>query len=381
MAVAFDIAGLSHTRPAPKVAPRSALLPAPEHLHERCARKIRRHVARVMGADDDHEDLVQEVLLTVLLKLDTLRDPACFDGWVAQITTNKLRVAMRRRSMRRQAIGLFLAQQGDDSVQMDLEACYAAHRVRRLVGRLSPNERALLLAQWFTPGTRGAVAASIAAQSGCSIITVRRRLSRASARFEKTGTAGSRSRAALRRPGWRRKAARTGTFDRRGRNRKFSRVILERSGCHSVRRFVGVLPLAVALGSSAAHAEPRFAVDLAYRPDPAVEGCPSDDEFRTMISDQLGYEPFRAGAAQTVVARAQAAEQGLRGFVEWHDSSGSLRGERELGTESKDCRELARAMSFAIAVQIQILAQEAEASEPLPEKESAPPEREREPAR
>ena len=184
MAAAFDIACFPHTRPAPNEARRSARLPAPEHVHARCARKIRRHIARVMGVDDDCEDLVQEVLLTVLLKLDTLRDPACFDGWVAQITTNKLRGAMRHRSMRRQAIGMFLAHQGDDSVQTDLEARYAADRAMRLMGRLSPNERALLLAQWFTPGTRAAVAASIAASSGCSIGTVRRRLSRARARFE-----------------------------------------------------------------------------------------------------------------------------------------------------------------------------------------------------
>ncbi len=138
-----------------------------------------------MGADNDYEDLVQDVLLTVLHKLDTLRDPACFDGWVAQITTNKLRVTMRERSMRRKAIGMFLAHQGDGTVEADLDGRYAADRALRVMDRMSAKERALLVALWFTPGTGAEVAASIAEQTGCSVVTAQRRLSGARARFKR----------------------------------------------------------------------------------------------------------------------------------------------------------------------------------------------------
>jgi RNA polymerase sigma-70 factor (ECF subfamily) len=185
MAIAFDIRGLPHPAPPAKEPRPAAKLPAPDDIHARCARRISRHVGRVMGADDELEDLVQEVLVTVLRKVDTVRDPARFDGWVAQITTNSLRIAMRQRRLRRQTLGTFLAHQGDGVIHADFEARYAAERALRLIERLSPNERALLIAQWFTPGTRESVAASIAAKSGCSIATAERRLNRARKRFEK----------------------------------------------------------------------------------------------------------------------------------------------------------------------------------------------------
>jgi len=137
-----------------------------------------------MGFDAEHEDLVQEVLITVLLKLDTVRDPSCFDAWVAQVTNNTLRVTMRQRQVRRRALGAFLAQQGDDSIQTDVEGRYVADRALRVLESMSPNERELIVAHWFTPSTGDAIAA-IAAKSGCSAFTVRRRFSRARARFEK----------------------------------------------------------------------------------------------------------------------------------------------------------------------------------------------------
>lgn len=115
----------------------------------------------------------------------------------------------------------------------------------------------------------------------------------------------------------------------------------------------------MALGSSVAHAKPELYVELRYEPD-AELGCPSETDFKGMVSAELGYDPFREGAEQKVVARTRPSEQGLRGVIEWHDASGNPRGERELGSESTDCAALARAMSFAIVVQVQLLAQEAE---------------------
>jgi DNA-directed RNA polymerase specialized sigma24 family protein len=75
----------------------------PERLHARYARKIRRHIGAVLGPDDEREDLVQEVLITIFRKVGTLRDPACLDGWVAQVTANTLKYVMRRRRVRRHA--------------------------------------------------------------------------------------------------------------------------------------------------------------------------------------------------------------------------------------------------------------------------------------
>jgi hypothetical protein len=111
-----------------------------------------------------------------------------------------------------------------------------------------------------------------------------------------------------------------------------------------------------------AQAQARVFVELDYRTDATLRECPSDARFRVMVTDQLGYEPFRAGSAHRVVARAQPDGDGIKGLVQWRDASGAPRGERELSTEAMDCREFARVMSFTIAVQIQLLAESIEQS-------------------
>jgi len=140
---------------------------------------------------------------------------------------------------------------------------------------------------------------------------------------------------------------------------------------------------------STARAEPRLFVDLDYQPDADLAGCPSDTDFRALINGQLGYDPFRSDSSQKVAARARVGERGLVGLVEWRDASGNRHGVRELDSESRDCAALARAMSFAIAVQIQLLAEEeaVSASSDKPTRERAlsaavaPPARPSEPVR
>lgn len=86
--------------------------------------------------------------------------------------------------------------------------------------------------------------------------------------------------------------------------------------------------------------------------------------MRATVAEQLGYDPFRTDANLRIVARARPEGSELRGVVEWYDASGAPRGEREL-SERTDCTALVHAMSFAIAVQIQLLAREAESSAEL----------------
>lgn len=156
-------------------------LPSPEHLHARYAAKIGRRVQSVMGTDDERDDLVQEVLIIILKRIGTLRDPACLDAWVFQITNNVLRQTLRQRGRRRQTFRVGFVDDESPLFQTNVEAREIASRVISLMERLSPNDRALLLSHWFTPGTLQ----SLADKSGCSVMTVQRRLNRARSRFEK----------------------------------------------------------------------------------------------------------------------------------------------------------------------------------------------------
>ena len=131
----------------------------------------------------------------------------------------------------------------------------------------------------------------------------------------------------------------------------------------SRRRLAWALGLALASWSSAAGAreatpEPaRLTVSLTYDVDARLEGCPTEDELRRGVTEQLGYDPFRAEARHHVVARVAASERSLDGRLEWTDDAGTREGERRLSSTNLDCVEFVRGLSFALAVQIQLSSQ------------------------
>jgi hypothetical protein len=123
--------------------------------------------------------------------------------------------------------------------------------------------------------------------------------------------------------------------------------------------FLSALVLAcLGFDAAPAHAEPTLLVTLDYRVDPALKGCPDEAAFKAMVQGQLAYDAFRPRAPDRVIAHLQADADGLRGAIEWRDAAGVARGQRDLTSKSGNCAELARTMSFAIAVQIQLLAKE-----------------------
>jgi hypothetical protein len=110
------------------------------------------------------------------------------------------------------------------------------------------------------------------------------------------------------------------------------------------------------LATSQAYAAPELLVNLEYDIDPALHGCPSAEDFRNIVGQQLGYDPYRADATLRVEIRAQAAERGIEGTIDWNDPTQKRVGERRFSSRNRDCHELMVAMGFVVAVQIQLLA-------------------------
>ncbi|HEX6766964.1 MAG TPA: RNA polymerase sigma factor [Polyangiaceae bacterium] len=161
--------------------PASAVAVTPEVLHARFATKISRHIVAMLGRDNERDDLVQDVLLAVLRRIGTLRNPDSLDAWVAQVTTNTLKYQLRRRRFRRHISWEGLPDRQLPTFQPNLHARELASRALRIMARLPESDQTLLESYWFGPAT----AESLAADAGCSIITVRRRLSKAKNRFAK----------------------------------------------------------------------------------------------------------------------------------------------------------------------------------------------------
>lgn len=110
-----------------------------------------------------------------------------------------------------------------------------------------------------------------------------------------------------------------------------------------------------ALARAADSASPRgtLAVALDYT---ATRGCPSSEEFRAVVVRRLGYDPFHGGAPDHVIARIEKTPRAVEGHLEWRDDAGKWVGDQRFPSRTNECGDLARAMGFALAVQIQLLA-------------------------
>jgi RNA polymerase sigma factor (sigma-70 family) len=168
--------GVYHRKPRIEASPLIA-----ELLHVRYITRIRRHVDAVLGPDDERDDILQEVLITAVLKLGTLREPARFDAWLGRVTANTINDFLRRRRLRRRAAGEAFAERSAPTFKSDFDARDLAARAIRILYLLPESDRALLTRFWFTPATKE----SMAAEYGCSHSTMQRWLGRARARFEK----------------------------------------------------------------------------------------------------------------------------------------------------------------------------------------------------
>jgi RNA polymerase sigma-70 factor, ECF subfamily len=120
-----------------EVAASDAELVARAGRHDRwaCEALYRRHVADalrlamfVLRRRADAEDAVQDAFVVALTKLDRLRDPAAFAGWLRQIVANEARGQLRRRRVR----GWFGLDGGSDDAALEQLAAPGATAEQRM---------------------------------------------------------------------------------------------------------------------------------------------------------------------------------------------------------------------------------------------------------
>jgi hypothetical protein len=135
------------------------------------------------------------------------------------------------------------------------------------------------------------------------------------------------------------------------------------------RRLVSALILSlVALPAAGARAAP-LTVRLDYA---AASSCPDAADFAAVVIARLAYDPFVESAPEQVVVRLAARDGAVAGRIEWRDPTGRWAGEQSFPPVSTDCPRLVRAMGFAVAVQIQLLASAAALADP-PIVDAGPP--------
>ena len=131
--------------------------------------------ARMLGRDDELDDLVQDVFMHVLGGLGQLREPAAFKGWLAQITIRGATRRLRKRGLRRE-----LPQELSCTQTVTPEQRTLSREIYNQLDVLCPKSRVI----WVLRHVEGEALHVIAERTGCSLSTVQRRLIEAQATLE-----------------------------------------------------------------------------------------------------------------------------------------------------------------------------------------------------
>lgn len=147
--------------------------------YQRFGPLVNRLVWRLLGADGEHDDIVQQVFLNVFESLDRVRNAQSLKGWIVVVTVNTVRRELRARKLRRIFLPIAQAPKqqpaGDEHSQQKafLSSCY------RLLERLGVKERLVFTLRYV----EGCKLEEISRICSCSLATTKRRLQRARKKF------------------------------------------------------------------------------------------------------------------------------------------------------------------------------------------------------
>jgi RNA polymerase sigma-70 factor, ECF subfamily len=149
-------------------------------LHDRFAKDVNGLVWRLLGADQDHDDIVQQVFCKLLLSAGSVRDPSKLRGWVQSVTVNAVYSELRKRGVRR----LFMSRQLEQprpyfDAMSHSESRDLLARLYRELDRMPAAERVAFSLRYIEEKPLVVVAELCE----CSLATIKRRLQRANKRF------------------------------------------------------------------------------------------------------------------------------------------------------------------------------------------------------
>lgn len=149
-------------------------------VYDRFSAAVNRWVWRLLGADPEHDDIVQQVFVRILRSGPHLRDSDKLAGWVHAITINTVHGELRRRHVRR----LFwrnaapVALHGDFVREVEMRDLLV--RAKVVIDKLPPAERIAFMLHYVDRHSLS----EIAELCGYSLSTAKRRLAGATRRFE-----------------------------------------------------------------------------------------------------------------------------------------------------------------------------------------------------
>jgi len=150
-----------------------------EMLYRRHAGYLLAIAARLIGNRSEGEEVVQDTFVTAFEQMSTLREPAALRGWLAQIAVSLVRRRLRRLRLMR-TLGL---DHGTEDAKLEALAAPGTNADQRaelaLVDRALAGVSANVRIAWMLRMVEGLELAEVASACGCSLATVKRRISAA----------------------------------------------------------------------------------------------------------------------------------------------------------------------------------------------------------
>ncbi len=146
-------------------------------LYDRHARYLAGVAYRLLGNDNELEDVVQEAFLEAIRFLHRVREPERLRSWLVTVTVRRVRRRLRKRRSRRRlaaAVAPVAPRVSDPGQSADVEALY------RALDQVAPEARI----PWILHHVQGATLPETADVCDMSLSTVKRRIAHARRQLE-----------------------------------------------------------------------------------------------------------------------------------------------------------------------------------------------------
>jgi RNA polymerase sigma-70 factor, ECF subfamily len=161
---------------------------AAEELFDRYGRYVERLLARVLGADSELADVLQEVFVRAYRAIHTIKDAAALKAWLTTLALFTARAHIRSRTRRSWLRFVDWNQLPEvPTTPGDPQARDTLLHLHQILDRIPADQRIAFVLRFV----EGMELTEVAAACGVSLATIKRRLDRAHARFERLAHAES----------------------------------------------------------------------------------------------------------------------------------------------------------------------------------------------
>jgi RNA polymerase sigma-70 factor (ECF subfamily) len=150
-------------------------------FYDRFQLEVNRLVWRLLGADPEHDDLVQQVFLIAFRRIEQVRDADRLAAWVRSIAVSIVYDEIRKRRVRRLFLRDAVPSEVHPSLVHDVEVRDFLLRAKRIMNMMPAAERMVFLLHVL----EGKGLLEISELCGHSLATAKRRLKRAHRRLER----------------------------------------------------------------------------------------------------------------------------------------------------------------------------------------------------